>query len=285
MTKYTDERRKEHSTERRIQEMQAPVRDRPSDDTGGDERTKASGLSGAACAHHAHGCKKEQPAELVQQRVNLPGRLPAATDLDLIRQVLAGDEDAFVSLVRRYQGQLFRFIRRYLRDYDQACDVFQQVLLKLSASLPTLCIAGEKLSSWLFCVAHNCCLDELRKKHMVRFSDLGWESDEEEELTPLALLEDPYPSPEVMVEQHELQRALREAIEALPTRFRRVVLLRYTDQLSFSEIGQRLKMPASTAKSYFYRARPLLRATLTAQGYTNPPAGGHEQARLPRKRA
>jgi len=44
------------------------------------------------------------------------------------------------------------------------------------------------------------------------------------------------------------------------------VLLRYRQQLSFSEIGQRLQMPASTAKVYFCRARPLLRATLSAHG-------------------
>ena len=62
--------------------------------------------------------------------------------------------------------------------------------------------------------------------------------------------------------QHEVQRILREAIEGLPPRLRSVVLLRYTDQLSFSEIGQRLKMPTGTAKAYFYRARPLLRAAL-----------------------
>lgn len=228
---------------------------------------------------------KERSTERGQRRVHLPGRQPAVTDRDLVRQVLAGDEDAFVTLVYRYEAQLFQFIRWYLRDYDLACDVFQQVLLKLSASLPTLCVAGEKLGSWLFCVAHNCCFDELRRKHIVNFSELGWESDEEEEQTPLALLEDPHPSPEVTAEQHELQHALSEAIERLPTRFRGVVLLRYMDQLSFSEIGQRLKMPVSTAKSYFYRACPLLRATLTAQGYMIPHAGGHEQARRPRKRA
>ena len=228
---------------------------------------------------------KELSTELVRQRVHLSDRSSGATDRDLVIQVLAGDEDAFVTLVRRYQAQLFQFIRCYLRDYDQACDVFQQVLLKLSASLPTLCVAGEKLGSWLFCVAHNCCFDELRKKHIVLFSELGWGSDEEEEQTPLALMEDPCPSPEVTAEQHELQHTLSEAIERLPSRFRGVVLLRYTDQLSFTEIGQRLKMPESTAKSYFYRACPLLRATLTAQGYMNPLTGGHEQARLPRKRA
>ncbi len=222
----------------------------------------------------------------MQPRVHLPGQPPAVTDRVLVRQTLVGDEGAFETLVRRYHTQVFLFIRHYLGDYDEACDVFQRVLLKLCASLPMLCTAGEQLGPWLFCVARNCCIDELRRRRMVRFSELGWESEEDvEERLPIASLVDPSPSPEETVEHHEVQRTLREAIEGLPSRLRPVVLLRYTDQLSFAEIGQRLKMPASTVKAYFYRARPLLRATLTAQGQTDPPAGERSEDRLPRKRA
>ena len=222
----------------------------------------------------------------MQQRVHLPSHPATVADRVLVRQTLAGDQDAFETLVRRYHVQVFHFIRRYVRDYDQAWDVFQRGLLKLSASLPTLCTAGEQLGPWLFRVARNCCIDELRRRRVVHFSELGWETDDEgEEHLPLASLVDPSPSPEEALEQHELQRALREAIQGLPPRLRPVVLLRYQDQLSFSEIGQRLQMPASTAKSYFYRARPLLRATLTAQGHTDPPVGEHLEGYLSRRRA
>ncbi len=222
----------------------------------------------------------------MQQQVHFSNPPPAVTDRVLVRQTLAGDERAFEILVRRYHVPVFHFIRRYVPDYDQAWDVFQRVLLKLSTSLPTLCTGGEQLGPWLFCVARNCCIDELRKRRIVRFSELRWEAEEDvEELSQLASLVDPDPSPEEMVEHHEVQRALREAIDGLPPRLRPVVLLRYMDQLSFSEIGQRLKMPASTVKAYFYRARPLLRATLTAQEQADPPAEEHEEGRLSRKQA
>jgi RNA polymerase sigma factor (sigma-70 family) len=222
----------------------------------------------------------------MQQRVHFSSPTPTVADRVLVRQTLAGDERAFEALVRRYHVPVFHFIRRYIPDYDQAWDVFQRVLLKLSTSLSTLCTGGEQLGPWLFCVARNCCIDELRRKRMVRFSELRWEAEEDvEELSLLASLVDPDPSPEEMVEHQEVQRALREAIDGLPARLRPVVLLRYTDQLSFSEIGHRLKMPASTVKAYFYRARPLLRATLTAQGQTDPSAEEHAEGRLSRKRA
>ena len=189
----------------------------------------------------------------------------AVTDRVLVLHSLAGDESAFETLVRRYHVPVFQFIRRQVGDEDQAWDVLQQVLLKLFISLPTLSMGQARLGPWLFRVARNCCIDEYRRRHLVRFADLGWEAEEEgEELCPPACLVDPGPSPEEVVEQHEVQHRLLEAIAGLPPRWRQVVLLRYRQQLSFSEIGQRLQMPASTAKVYFCRARPLLRATLSA---------------------
>jgi RNA polymerase sigma-70 factor, ECF subfamily len=221
----------------------------------------------------------------MQQRIHLPSQPPEVADRVLVRQALAGDEGAFETLVRRYHTRVFHFIHHYLSDYDQACDVLQQVLLKLFASLPTLCIAQEHLGRWLFCVARNCCLDVLRRRRVLRFSELEWEAEEDgEELSPLASLVDPAPSPEETVEHHEVQRMLREAIEGLPPSLRPVVLLHYMDQLSFSEIGQRLKMPANTAKSYFYRALPRLRTTLTAQGQTHPRAPERSKDCQPRGR-
>ena len=62
-----------------------------------------------------------------------------------------------------------------------------------------------------------------------------------------------------------MQEILQEAIAELPPKFRAVVLLRYTAQLSFAEMGHALHMPEATAKTYFQRAKPLLRAMLKSQ--------------------
>jgi RNA polymerase sigma-70 factor (ECF subfamily) len=79
---------------------------------------------------------------------------------------------------------------------------------------------------------------------------------------------DTRPLPEEIAERRDLQQSLQRAIQGLPPKFRSVVLLRYAGQLSFSEIGKTLNMPEATAKTYFQRARPLLRAALTAQMQT-----------------
>jgi len=198
----------------------------------------------------------------MQLRERTKRHMPEISDGVLAQQTLAGDQQAFEALVKRYSTPLFNFICRFLGDYDQACDISQQVFLQLYLSLSTL-RTGDPLKAWLFQVARNRCLDELRRKHAIHFSELESVSDEDE-LSPLAAMPDTSPLPEELAERHDLQERLQQAIEALPPKFRSVVLLRYAGQLSFSEIGQVLNMPEATAKTYFQRAKPLLRTALSA---------------------
>ncbi len=184
----------------------------------------------------------------------------------LAQEALTGDQWAFETLVHRYSTSLFNFICHLLGDYDLACDVLQQVFLQLFISLSTL-HKDKPLKSWLFQVARNRCLDELRRKRVVHFSELEVGGDDDE--PALAALPDNGPLPEEQIEQRDLQRLLQGAIQGLPPRFRSVVILRYTAQLSFSEIGNSLGMPEATAKTYFQRAKPLLRAALAAQIQTS----------------
>jgi RNA polymerase sigma factor (sigma-70 family) len=187
------------------------------------------------------------------------------SDAVLAQQTVAGDQRAFEVLVHRYSTPLFNLIYRFLGDYDQACDVLQQVFLRFYTSLPTL-NRSDPFKAWLFQVARNCCVDELRRRrrYAIRFSQLE-SRDNETETSPLAEMPDPGPLPEDLAERHDLQQRLQNAIQTLPPKFRSVVLLRYIGQLSFSEIGQVLSMPEATAKTYFHRSKLLLRTTLKAQ--------------------
>jgi RNA polymerase sigma-70 factor (ECF subfamily) len=187
------------------------------------------------------------------------------SDSVLAQQTLAGDHRAFEIMVQRYSTPLFNFICHFLGDYDQACDVLQQVFLRFYMSLPRLG-TGDPFKAWLFQVARNCCVDELRRRrrYALQFSQL--ESDDNDgECSLLNEIPDKGPSPEEVAEHHDLQLLLQKAIQSLPPKFRAVVLLRYLSQLSFSEIGKTLHMPEATAKTYFHRAKVLLRKTLLPQ--------------------
>lgn len=202
---------------------------------------------------------KNNPRSIMSNS-NLHSPSHEITDGMLVKQTLAGDQSAFEMLVKRYNTGIFNFICHMLNDYDQASDVSQQVFVQLYISMPTL-RTGEPLKAWLFQVARNRCLDELRRKRAIHFSELE-ASNDEDDLSPLAIMPDEGPLPDEIAERSDLQQKLRAAIDALPPKFRSVVLLRYTSQMSFSEIGRTLNMPEATAKTYFQRARPLLRASM-----------------------
>src|SRR5579871_845056 len=181
----------------------------------------------------------------------------------LAQQSLNGDQRAFEALIEQYRSLLFNAIYQILGDYDQSCDILQQVFLQLYLSLPTL-KQDKSFRGWLLKVARNRCLDELRRKHAMPFSTLEVIEDEDEASLLLAL-SDPSPLPEEIAERHDLRSAVRRAIDDLPPRYRRVVLLRYAGQRSFAEIGQELSIPAATAKTHFQRAKVLLRAALSTE--------------------
>jgi RNA polymerase sigma factor (sigma-70 family) len=199
------------------------------------------------------------------QQLITPVDMTILSDACLAQQALEGDQRAFEIMVHRYSTPLFNFICHFLGDYDQACDVLQQVFMRFFTSLPKLG-TGDPFKPWLFQVARNCCVDELRRRrrHAIQFSQLELENDEND-ISFLNEIPDTSPLPEDMAERHDLQVVLKQAIQSLPPKFRAVVLLRYTSQLSFAEIGRTLNMPEATAKTYFHRAKVLLRKVLSGQ--------------------
>src|SRR5690348_2690635 len=182
------------------------------------------------------------------------------SDGDLVAQARSGNQAAFEILVERYRGPLYQFISRYFGDYDQRCDILQQVLIQLYISLPNL-QTHRSLHAWMFRVARNRCLDELRHKHIPNFSEMAWEGSEDEAIfssAPLMLA----PSVEEQAEQHEVQQLLQQVITDLPPKYRPIVWLRYTTLLNFGEIGRILHIPEATAKTYFQRAKARMRQSL-----------------------
>jgi len=131
----------------------------------------------------------------------------------VVKEILAGDQEAFALLVRRYQRPLFRLIRGSLGEYDLACDIAQNVFLQFSLSLPTL-RTDVPLRAWLYQVARRRCLDELRRKRAIPFSQMEG-VEEDENLSPLAILLDPDLLPEEVIERQEGRQLARQAILAL----------------------------------------------------------------------
>lgn len=119
--------------------------------------------------------------QFISHRDSIGKMASSLRDGDLVEQALAGNQAAFETLVEHYHDPLHRFIARYFGDYDQRSDVLQQVLIQLYLSLPDLRIDGT-VQAWLFRVARNRCVDEIRRRHVPNFSELATEKNDDETL-------------------------------------------------------------------------------------------------------
>lgn len=181
----------------------------------------------------------------------------------LARRARAGNHDAFASLVERHQSAAFNFALRYLGDYDEASDAAQSGFVQLFTSLPSLDLS-RPIKPWLFRTIRNRCIDSIRRRRTESLEATSSARDDEDPATAGDRLADADPLPDEIVERADLQQLLSAAIRRLPERYRDVVALRYTTDLTFSEIAGTLDLPEATARIHFYRAKALLREALRA---------------------
>lgn len=182
-------------------------------------------------------------------------RLAARTDEELARAWARGETDPFEELVLRYSAAVYAFCLRMTGCAEDAEDLTQEVFLQLLRALPRA-RTDMPFRPWIFVIARNKCLDHLKRRRPLPFTRLSASDIGALDVPDAAL------SPEERVERDGLQEAVQCAVAALPERYRAVVALRYTTDLTFGEIGQVLGLPENTVKTHFQRAKALLRAEL-----------------------
>ncbi len=188
----------------------------------------------------------------------------SAEDEAIIRDVLAGNVNAFASLERKYRRIVTYLIRKMIRDEEDVNDLVQDTFVKAYQALPSFQFEYP-FSRWLYKIASNRCIDHLRRKRFamssidapVRGKDGG-----EFYLEP----EDKGPTPDVTLLAKERIELLREALAAIPERYREVIRLRHDEELEYQEIADRLGQPLGTVKANLFRARKMLFKMLMRHG-------------------
>jgi RNA polymerase sigma-70 factor (ECF subfamily) len=165
-------------------------------------------------------------------------------DRELVERCLAGEPEAFHGLVERYQEPVYRVVRRYLRNREDALEVVQETFAKAWQKLDTFDL-GRKFSTWVMTVASNGARDLLRRK-MRRPEVL---SDESLRSVPGGA------SPLGEAARHEDAERLRAAVEALDDDKRIAVTLRYFEGMNLKEIAEITGTEAGTLKVRLFRAR------------------------------
>jgi RNA polymerase sigma-70 factor (ECF subfamily) len=190
----------------------------------------------------------------------IPIDLDTVTEARLVSDALAGSQDAFERIVRRYQRPMIGLVARMVGDRAVAEELAQDAFVKAFRNLRGF-DASRRLSSWLFRIAHNTALDWLRR---ARPAVVALDDHPEEGARQLAAAAMPGADP---VETQALGRAIEAAMQALRPAYRAAIALRYEEELSFEEIAHVLGIPEVTARTYVHRARKELAQALTAVGW------------------
>ena len=182
-------------------------------------------------------------------------------DAALMLRVKRGDRAAFVALVEKYKQPLHNFIHRTLRDETEAEDLAQNVFLQVYKSRDRY-ERTAKFSTWLFTIARNLCLNEIRRRSRHPAESLE-ETHSENEDQPQRQYEDKkifLPTDNVL--HSELAKKIEEALAELPENQRTAILLCRQDELSYEEIAKVLACSLSATKSLIHRGRETLREKL-----------------------
>ena len=176
-------------------------------------------------------------------------------------RVKRGDRAAFADLVEKYKQPVMNFVFRSLRDEIEAEDVAQNVFLQVYKSRRRY-KQTAKFSTWLFTIARNLCLNELRRRSRHPAESIE-ETQAEQEDQPQRQYEDKsQPAPPEELLQGELARKIEEALAELPENQRTAILLCRQDELSYEEIADILDCSLSATKSLIHRGRETLKEKL-----------------------
>jgi RNA polymerase sigma-70 factor (ECF subfamily) len=174
------------------------------------------------------------------------------TDEELIIEYQTGSPEAFKKLVEKYTSLIYNFTA-HLAGKENATDITQETFIKVWKNINKFDAQKANFKTWLFTIARNTATDFLRKKKNIFFSDMEISSDED-----LNSFSESIPDENLLPDEalQKLQDAefLNTLISKLSLDHKTVLILYYTEDMTFSQIGEVLNKPTNTIKSQHRRA-------------------------------
>ena len=183
----------------------------------------------------------------------------ASTDEELVAAALRGDRHAFAWLVGRYEARLVNYLYRLVRSSEDAHDLAQEVFLKVYQALDRF-DPQYRFSTWLFRVAQNAAIDQIRRQRLKLVSMSRESPDGGEERDWDFPSSDPTPYGDLR--NRERGGAIQQAIDALPWEYRELILMRHFGELSYEEIATVKELPLGTVKNKLFRGRQMWKEKL-----------------------
>jgi len=195
--------------------------------------------------------------ESVNAKINPNLSDKALKDYNLVKNAIDnGDQKAYAELMSRYKDSIYFMLLKMVNNRDDADDLTIEAFGKAFKNIRQY-TPDYAFSTWLFKIATNNCIDFIRKKRKQTFSiDKGIETDDGGELNIDIRSSQPDPEENMMKKQKVLM--MRDVVERLKPRYRKLVELRYFQERSYEEIAEELNLPLGTVKAQLFRAREFL---------------------------
>lgn len=183
------------------------------------------------------------------------------SDADLMLRVKGGDAAAFEELVDKYKQPVTNLIYRTLRDATEAEDLAQNVFVQVFKSADRYRVEA-KFTTWLFTIARNLCLNEIRRRSRHPAESLEAAENPEDESASRQFEDRKNTSAPDLLLRDELTNKVEEALGALPENQRTAILLFKEKDMSYEEISKILDCSLAATKSLIHRGRETLKQKL-----------------------
>lgn len=185
------------------------------------------------------------------------------TDQEVVALARSGAETAYRELVRRYERPIFSLVYRMVRDRELAEDLSQETFIKALNALDSY-RPEYKFSSWIFKIANNAAIDQLRRRELDTLSLEGSPHAVTPEAVEATALQIGSRGESALdaVASIEVGGEIEKAIAQLRPEYRSCILLRHVEGYAYEEISEILDLPLGTVKTYIHRARHELRRAL-----------------------
>lgn len=192
-------------------------------------------------------------------RSRIPKFQPQLADTEIVKRVLLGEKELFEILLRRNNQSLYRVIRSYLKDDNDAQDAMQEAYLKAYDKLLQF-KGNSSFSTWLIKIGINEALLQLRaKKHL---GSLYAKKNNSQLQKILQIPDSTQMNPEKKIIQKEIRNVIEQSIDRLPLKYRTVYVLKEIEGLELREIADCMDLSESNAKVRLHRAKNLLKDAL-----------------------
>lgn len=177
-------------------------------------------------------------------------------DYNIIKECLDGDREAYSQLIDRYKNYIFNFVFRMTGNYHNAEDITMQTFIQAFKKLKDFKIS-YKFVTWIYTIAANITKDSLRRQNIVKIFSLGFKKEDDDDDSNYEM-PDGEKGPEDKYYDTEVKNMVKKIIDLLPGKYREIFILRYIENLSYTDISQITGLPLGTIENRLFRAKKLL---------------------------